>query len=213
MSGVAYADIILIGGTPTASFIALAGNGFGNAPRLLTLQEQNSESGYVIPVNQEFGNAKSGANKSSTPTLEGLGWASGSLVGIGFNTTNTTGITLDTLVLTIYNGDAPVGSFSLKNAINFSKEDLKLQTGNGNAVFNFGLDADQQGDFNTILGMIGSSGFYAGLSSSLSQSDGGPDSFLGFAQSAGVPVPDGGSVAMLLGMALMGLAGVRRMLK
>ena len=74
--------------------------------------------------------------------LAALGWNSGSQVGIGFNTTQSgnTGITLDTLVLTIYNGTTAVGTFSLASPILFTAADLALQQGNGNAVFDFGLD-------------------------------------------------------------------------
>ena len=39
--------------------------------------------------------------------------------------------------------------------------------------------------------------------------NGGPETFTGFRRSA---VPDGGSMSMLLGMGLMGLAAVRRVI-
>jgi len=223
-SGVAHADLILIGGTPVASFTDLGGNGFGNAPRMLTLQDMDYEFGSVTPVGVVHDGAISGDNKSGTPTLGSLGWISGSEVGVGFNSTQSggTGITLDTLVLTIYSGTTALGSFSLATPIQFSATDLALQQGNGNAVFNFGLDAAQQAQFDTLRAASGSSGFYAGLSSSLGcgagapagcqVSNGGPDSFLGFAQSGGVPVPDGGPTVMLLGSALVGLGMWRRTL-
>ena len=103
-------------------------------------------------------------------------------------------------MLTIYgtNGTTVEGTFSLAAPINFSAADLALQQGNGNAVFNFGLDTAQQTAFNAIVAMSGSSGFFAGLSSSLGCAAGapagclvsndGPDSFLGFSQAA-VPAP------------------------
>ena len=150
-----------------------------------------------------------------------MGWTSGANVGIGFNSNQTggTGITLHTLTLTIYNGTTAVGSFSLASPITFTAADLALQQGNGNAVFDFGLDAAQQAQFNTLLATYGS-GFYAGLSSSLGCATGAPagclpsndgaDSFLAFAQSGGTPVPDGGMTLMLLGGALAGLETLRR---
>jgi hypothetical protein len=226
MSGVAHAELILLGGTPTASFTDIGGEGFGNAPRMLTLQTNGFESGFETPVDVEHGDAIDGANKSTTPTIGSLGWTSGSKVGIGFNTTQSgnTGITLDTLALTIYNGTTAVGTFSLGSPILFTAADLALQQGNGNAVFNFGLSATEQAQFNTIVAMSGSSGFFAGLSSSLGcqagapagclVSNAGPDSFLGFAQPGGVTtVPDGGSTLTLLGSALLAFGLLRRKLR
>ena len=79
------------------------------------MQTNDFESGSVTPVDVVHGDAVTGANKSTTPTLSTLGWTSGAKVGIGFNSDQSggTGITLDTLVLTIYNGTTGVGSFSL----------------------------------------------------------------------------------------------------
>jgi hypothetical protein len=201
MSSVARADLVLVGPTPAMSFVDLGAQGFGNAPRLLTEQTNTFESGSVTPIDVVHGDAIAGANKSTTPTLSALGWTSGAQVGVGFNSDQVgqTGITLDTLVLTIYNGTTPITSFSLPSAINFSAADLALEPGNGNAVFDFHLTTAEQATFNTIVAMPGSSGFFAGLASSLGcattpsptcqVSNDGPDSFIGFAQSAVVPGP------------------------
>jgi hypothetical protein len=225
MSGVAHADLILLGATPADSFMDLGGAGFGSAPRMLTLQTNGFESGFVTPIDVVHDDAIAGANKSTTPTIGSLGWSSGSLVGIGFNTTQSgnTGLTLDTLVLTIYNGTTAVGIFSLLSPITFTGADLSLQQGNGNAVFDFALDSTQQTQFNTLLGMSGSSNFRAGLSASLGcqagapasclVSNAGPDSFVGFAQPGAVSVPDGGSTLTLLGSALFAFGLLRRRLR
>jgi len=230
-SSVAWADIILVSPTNTpvatvaASFTDLGGNGFGNAPRLLTLQTNGIEIGSVIPVNQPQGDAvpNSGGNKSNTPTLAALQWDSGNRVGIGFNSgqTGNTGITLNSLTLTIYNGAAVVGTFNLAASLTplqFSAADLALQQGNGNAVFNFGLSATQQAQFNAILaanGGVNNPNLRAGLAASLGcattpsatcqPSNDGPDSFLGFRQN----IPDSASVVSL-GLALLGLGYFRK---
>jgi hypothetical protein len=72
--------------------------------------------------------------------------------------------------------------------------------------------------------MSGSSGFYAGLYAKLGcatdtktdpctgPSNDGADSFLGFAQSTGTAVPDGGTTVALLGLGMVGLGVVRRRL-
>src|SRR5262249_11423123 len=150
-------------------------------------------TGSVTPVDVVNGDAVPGADKSTTPTLATLGWNFGSQVGIGFNSDQSgqTGITMQSLTLTIFNGTTPVGSFNLANSLKpltFTAADLALQQGNGNSVFNFGLNAAQQAQFNTIRGMAGSSGFFAGLSSQLGcpvgapvdclPSNDGPDSFV-----------------------------------
>src|SRR5262245_11533688 len=209
---VSQADLILVENnngviTPApnvaASFTDVGAEGFGNDHRLLTLQSNGFESGSVIPVNQPQGGAVPGADKANTPTLAALQWTSGATVGIGFNSdqTGNSGITMQSLVLTIYNGSTAIGSFSLaasETPLDFSQADLALQQGNGNAVFNFGLTAAEQTAFNALVAMPGSSAFFAGLSASLGcpvgapascmPSNDGPDSFVAFSQAA-VPGP------------------------
>jgi len=81
-------------------------------------------------------------------------------------------------------------------------------------VFNFHLTAAQQAQFNAILAMPGSSGFFAGLSAQLGCPAGapagclvtndGPDTFVGFSQ-ASVPEPPS---IVLLGFGLLALGFV-----
>jgi hypothetical protein len=223
MSSVASANLVLIGGTPEASFVDLGSQGFGAAPRLLTLQTNTVETGSVTPIDITNGDAVPGSNKSTTPTLSTLGWTAGNKVGIGFNSDQSggTGITMQSLVLTIFNGTTAVGSFSLANAITFAAVSLALQQGNGNAVFDFALTPAEQTQFNAILAMSGSSGFRAGLSSQLGcpagspasclPSNDGPDSFVGFAQAGQPVVPLPGALPLFVtGLVGLGLLGRRK---
>jgi hypothetical protein len=129
MSSVARADLILMDAngvatiTPAASLTNLGVNGFAAAPRMLTLETNTVETGSVRPLDAAQGDAVSGANKSTTPTLGQLGWTGGnggSHVGIGLviEQSSLTGLTLQSLTLTIYNGTTPVGSFSLAPGLN-----------------------------------------------------------------------------------------------
>lgn len=234
MSGVAEADLILIqpdgspAATVAASFTDIGAQGFGNNPRLLTMQTNGFEDGSVTPVNQPQGDAvpNSGGNKSNTPTLSALGWNTGANVGIGFNSdqTGNSGITMQDLVLTIYAADETtvLGTFSLAASLiplTFTAADLALQQGNGNSVFNFGLNAAQQTQFNAIVAQAGSGNFFAGLSSQLGCPVGapaeclvtndGPDSFVAFVQPGSVVVPEPGTL-LLAGTALIGVMAFAR---
>lgn len=178
MSSVAKADVVLIGGTPENSFANITG--LPSDPVLLTVQQNGTEAGAVVPTNTTttfpnangvaVNNTTGGAGANTTPTLSVAGWISGAEVGIAFNGNQSvgTGITLDSLVLTIFNGTTSVGSFNLSPAsgINFSAADIAAAPGSGTGAFDFALTGLEQTDFNNILAMSGSSAFTAALAAS-----------------------------------------------
>jgi hypothetical protein len=221
----AKANIVLFGaGDILGAFVDVGASGFGNVNRALTLQDSGIEFGAKGFGNVIIDEAISGADKGGTPTIGSLGWNTGFNVGIGFNSNQTggSGITLQRMSLTIWNtvGD-PLGTFSLAGPINFSAALLALQQGNGNAVFDFELDAAQRAQFDAIRAMAGSENFTVGLRAVLGcgtigpetfantgcmQSNDGADSFVLFSQTAVAAVPGPAMGAGLPGaIAAMGM--------
>jgi hypothetical protein len=105
------------------------------------------------------GGTRTGANESLVYSVAALGWTTGANVGIGLDT-NQTGssgpLTIDTLVLTLYNSaGTALGSFSGNGPVDISEALLLAQQGNGNSVFDIRLDAAQQAQYDAILAANG----------------------------------------------------------
>lgn len=224
----AKADIVLFGaGDVLGSFVDVGASGFGNVHRALTLQNNGIEFGAHLFGNILQDEAIGGADKGGTPTIGALGWTSGAQVGIGFNSNQTggSGITLDALRLTVWDTSGSIAFTAglATSPINFSAAVLALQQGNGNAVFDFELNAAERASFNTMLARAGSANFTVGLSSILGcgtvgtqtfdgagcmASNDGADSFVFFAQAAAVPGPIAGAGLPGLLAACVGLWGL-----
>jgi hypothetical protein len=211
-------------------FADLGATGFGNAPRLLTLQNNPFQNGAVVsnggvvqflsPITVDDANnfaisgtvctsvgtcsgggLRPGANESSLVNVTSL-WTSGAQVGVGLDT-NQTGSTgalfFNELVLNIYSSTGTLlGTFGGNDPVLISEALLAQQQGNGNSVFNLGLTAGEQAEFNTILaGLSPGAQIFAGLAAAfgctpapcLGDSNDGADSFLAFQQSAVTAVP------------------------
>jgi hypothetical protein len=186
LSGMVSAKATLLLSEET--FRDLGATGFGNAPRLLTIQENvfeqgstfvtstggtgfTGQDGNVCTSNGTCQSTLTGTNESLTFSVGALGWTSGALVGIGLDTNeigSTAGLTFDTLVLTLYSSTGTVlGSFSGDGPVFISQTLLSQQQGNGNSVFDIRLDAAQQAQYDAILAANGGAfNVFEGLSAS-----------------------------------------------
>jgi hypothetical protein len=127
-------------------FVDIGALGFGNAPRLLTLQDSPGQFGSVTPSATGpvvHDGAIDGANKANTPTVGSLGWLGGSGVAIGYNLNQNSGggPLLSQLNLSIYDtAFALIHTFTLASPTTYTDADFHLQPGNGNGIFGFVLD-------------------------------------------------------------------------
>jgi hypothetical protein len=215
----------------------LGGQGFGNAPRLLTIQGQGNnttESGAigivggaiaVVPgiangsvflgngVTNAGGDEVSPLNdtlKFGIPTLGSLGWTSGADVRLLFNATEPggNGLSVTDVTLKFYNGNTVIAAIDGSFAL------ASTITGNGSSGFLINVDAAQQTFLNTsVFGQAGSSGFRIALESTITGVAGGPESYLAVPGGSLPPtaIPEPESYAMMLaGLGMLGFIARRR---
>ena len=214
----ASATLILLGPNPEG------GTGLGTVETVLTLSSPGStsnETGCVRPSGSGSttlgcgfldANVMTGAGQIGTPTLGTIGATSASALRVVFNASEPAAdsITLNTLVLSIYD---PAGALLFTSGPSGPFMFTTTFSGTGNSGFLFGLDATQAAQAQAAAFGPGSANNRIGLGASLANATGGLETFYVAATTPTTPVPDGGSAVMLLGMALMGLAGVRRMMR
>jgi hypothetical protein len=229
-----YHAIAALGSAANANIIYLNqivdvnGQGFGNAPRLLTIQAQGNnttESGVIGILNGAIATVPqvSGAtsaqvfmgnnvtnvggdevnplagNKFNIPTLSSLNWTNASNVVLLFNATEPGGNSLNITDVTL----KFYSGNTLIAAIDGSQAFANTPAiGNGNAGFLFGVDAQQQAFLNTnVFSQPGSGNFRIALESTITGVHGGPESFSAVVASA-VPEP------ATWGMMLLGFVGL-----
>jgi hypothetical protein len=197
-----------------AGSIALSAQGFGNDPRLITLQspgDATSESGstsFTGGIASETGNVPPPPDpglKWNVPTIGSLGWTTASDVRLLFNPSepggNKNSITIHSLTLTFFTANGSIfGSVSNAADLVYSSTD----PGNGKSGFLIDVAADQYQLVNAIL--AGGPDLRLGISASLVNATGGPDSFTAI---AAVPEPSTWAM-MLLGFCGLGFMAYRR---
>jgi len=186
------------------SAILASAQGFGNAPRDLTLQSVGSsvtESGSVgvavgggitlgTPISDSsvfLGNGISTLTgttnmeapladnqKYGIPTIGSLGIASASQIGILFNAAEPNGDSINVVDLTL-KFYTSTGTFL--GAIDGQQDFRGTNPGNGVAGFTFVVDSAQQSFVNGLLG-IGGAGTTLALEATLADFAGGPETFL-----------------------------------
>jgi PEP-CTERM motif-containing protein len=226
-SGMASASLIF------DSSIILSAQGFGNAPRDLTVQGQGNnttESGCVgvsgtgsitfgsgsctpnSSVHDSNGIANTGGDETSPladnqkfgiPTLGSLGITTATDIGILFNGTEPAGNQANVTDITL-NFYNSTGV--LLGAIDGQFNFLNTVQGNGSAGFVFVVSPDELAYVN---GLIAPSVILS-LNASLTNISGGPDSFLiTNLRSPSALIPEPASIA-LLGIGLLALGAIRR---
>lgn len=214
--------------------LQIGAQGFGNAPRLLTIQGQGNSStesgaigivgGVLVALTPGISNASvfsgngvtnlggdtvnplSDNQKFGIPTLGELNWTSGANVNLLFNATEPggDGLTVTDVTLKFYNGNSVIA------AIDGSFSLASTFTGNGSAGFLINVDAAQQTFLNsTVFNQAGASAFRIALESTITGVGGGPESFSAVSAVTAVPEPETYAM-MLAGLGLMGMVGVRR---
>lgn len=214
------------------SAILISGQGFGNNPRLLVEQETGNgddvESGCVgvsggaisigsgacIADSQVFQpngftnfggdeqNPQADNQKFGIPTLGELGWESAADIGLLFNAVEPSGnrVDINDVTLKFFQGD------TLLAAIDGSQEFDSTNPGNGVAGFTFVVDAEQQAFLNSsIFALPNFSDIRIALESTISDAQGGPESWAAVNLDRTVPVPAPAGTA-LFALALAGIA-------
>jgi hypothetical protein len=228
-TALAAAALVTLAAAPAHAMLVLVapqdfdGTGLGAVSTVLTLTSPDNSSFESGSVGRSAdgssdvveGDAMTGASQSLTRSIDSVGITSASDLRVVFNAVEpgnagAQGITLNDLVLSIFSptGQVLFSSGSLASAIDFGD----TFTGAGNSGFVFALDAAQAAAAQAAAFGAGFGANLIGLSASLSDATGGPETF--FVASAGgvtAPIPEPQTYALMLaGLGALGLVSWRR---
>jgi hypothetical protein len=228
-TALAAAALVTLAAAPAHAMLVLVapqdfdGTGLGAVDTVLTLTSPANSSFESGSVGRSAdgssdvieGDALTGASQTLTRSVDSLGITSASDLRVVFNAVEpgnegAQGITLNDLVLSIFSptGQVLFSSGSLASAIDFSD----TFTGTGNSGFVFALDAAQAAAAQAAAFGAGFGANLIGLSASLSNATGGPETF--FVASAGgvtAPIPEPQTYALMLaGLGALGFVSWRR---
>jgi len=204
----AFSDSISFSGT-----VLQQGTGFGNVLNLLTLQQKGNatnETGAVVPTSLATGDASPTSKTYTVSQLTAAGVTAANF-GLVFNPNETGAGAPDTVdvqsfFVDFYTSGNLVTPYLSVPLLGLPVNIVPISTGQGSQ--GWGINYTNTGDLTTFFGtgtnVIGAHG-------SIFNTDDGPDDF-NIVQLATTSVPEP-TTLLLLGFALVGLAGVRTLKK